>query len=214
MSLMSIIQNLLSDFKDCTCALRSGELCPDIDLQFGRESDDTLLQHDDILLPRWRELANALQLYHNPNPLNIFSVYNVQLTSSVIDMLSPALNGNKIEKLILNNNDFVHISEGIEFAVEVIKSNPNMKNFSWDYNQLESIENAHLVLDAVINHPSIHRIRLESCLGGTGYEALRTSIIMILKLGGELTYQTTLLAIHRSRCCTYHTINSMMMMLY
>jgi len=166
------INVFLNYIKEYTCQLRSGK-ADYIHLSFGDESDDTLLQHDDILLPHWRELANALQLYNNPSSLNRFSVYNIQLTSSVIDMLSPALYGNKIEKLILNNNDFVHISEGIKFAVDIMDANPNMKNFSWDYNQLESIENAHLVLDAVINHPSVHRIRLESCLGGTGYEALR-----------------------------------------
>jgi len=92
----------------------------------------------------------------------------------VIDLLSPALNGNKIDYFVLNNNNFIDTNKGIEFAVEVIKSNPNMKNFFWDYNQLESTGNVHSLLDAVCNNPSIDRIRLESCLGGdiNGYEAL------------------------------------------
>ena len=167
------ICSFVNNIKEYTCQLRSGE-CTDISLRFGNVSDDTLLQHHDILLPRWRELANALHLYHSPNPLDFFSVHNIQLTSSVIDLLSPALYGNKIEKLTLNNNDFVYVSDGIKFAVEVIKNNPNMKQFFWDYNQLESIENARSVLDAVINHPSIERIRLESCFDGEiiGYDVL------------------------------------------
>jgi len=170
---LELIDMFLDAIKSYTCQLRSGK-CTDISLRFGNVSDDTLLQHDDILLPRWRELANALQLYHNPNPLNRFSVYNIQLAPSVIDLLLPALNGKKIDGLTFNNNNFVNISDGIKFAVEVIKNNPNMKQFCWDYNQLESIENVCLLLDAVINHPSIDCVRLEGCLGGNidGYEAL------------------------------------------
>ena len=85
-----------------------------------------------------------------------------------MDLLTSVMKGYIMKSFTLSNNAFVDIREGIEFAVQVIKTNPNMKYFFWDYNQLES------TVDAVISHPSIHRIRLENCLGGNtlGYESL------------------------------------------
>ena len=172
------IDSFLDAIKSNTHQLRSGE-CTDIHLSFGEDSEDTLISHDDILLPHWRELANAIQLgLVRPNSqrfLNTISIYNVQLTSSVMDLLTPALKSKEIDMLTLNNNDFVNIREGIKFAVDVMESNPNMKHFLWEHNQLDSMENARSVLDAVISHPSIDRIRLENCLHDgniNGYDVL------------------------------------------
>ena len=41
-----------------------------------------------------------------------------------------------------------------------------MKDFWFANNQLESMERARSVLDAIISHPSINKVRLENCLRG------------------------------------------------
>ena len=83
--------------KERTCELRSGTCSEDICLGGFDEGDDTVLLHDDALLPHWQEFANALQLYQNPEASHRLSIYNMQLTSSVIDLLTPALKDKPID---------------------------------------------------------------------------------------------------------------------
>jgi len=167
------IENMLelaNGIKRFTCELRSGEYH---EISLGEETDEDILnggrfvQHDDILLPHWKELANAIQL----SPSNAFEskrfiLQNVQLTSLEMDLLRPALKGKLFNTLYLENNNFVNTSEGVTFAVEVIKSTSQLKKICLVNNQLETMDNVSLVLDAVISHPSIDCIRLENCLGG------------------------------------------------
>jgi len=176
--LEEMIYPFLDAIKSYTHQLRSGKL-DHIHLSFGDEDDDTVLHHDDALLPRWREFANAIQLGlcvpDSPRFINTISITNIQLAPSVMDLLAPALKGKKVDTLTLDNNDFVNVRDGIKFAVSVMESNPNMKEFYWNSNQLDSMENAHSVLDAVISHPSIDRICLENCLlrdNINGYDVL------------------------------------------
>ena len=164
--------------KRYTCELRSGKYH---EISLGEETQEDnlnggrIMQFDDLLLPHWKELANAIQLSpSNAFESKVFTLQNVQLTSSVTDVLIPAFKG-KLHELFLENNEFVDIHKGAEFIVTCIQSNPQMKEFCLVNNQLETTVNASSVLDAVISHPSINCIRLENCLGGeniNGYDAL------------------------------------------
>ena len=145
-------------------------------ITLGEESNSngaagTLLQYDKVILPHWKELATALQLCQNNNIH--FTIQNVQLGTSLFSLLIPAFKG-KLQDLFLDNNDFVNISEGIKFIAECMETNRQMKEFGLSNNQLESVDNVHLVLDAIISHPSINKVRLENCLGGdmNSYDAL------------------------------------------
>jgi len=91
-----------------------------------------------------------------------------------MDLLTPALKGKLFDTVYLENNNFVSTFEGVTFAVEIIKSISQLKTFDLVNNQLETTDNVNLMLDAVISHPSIERVRLENCLGGdiNGYDAL------------------------------------------
>ena len=104
-----------------TSNLRNNEV---IYILLGNSGHDTVLLHDDILLPHWKEIANALQLYQTSDNFTIenFHLDYLQLSSSVISLLTPALKGDKIINFYLGNNDFANIREGIEFAVEIIES--------------------------------------------------------------------------------------------
>ena len=85
------MNKFLKAIKATACELRSGT-CPEEFFPSGFDmADDTVLLHDDALLPHWNEFANALQLYQNPEAFHRLSICNVQLSSSVIGLLTPAL---------------------------------------------------------------------------------------------------------------------------
>ena len=126
---------LLEQLEGRTAELRSGRNIQNSILLSGGfedDNDNTVLLHDDILLPHWEELANALQLYHNSSRLLHLSICHVQLTSSVIALLASALKGKAIFKNFeLSNNEFVNVREGIDFAVKLVEDNPNLEQFEW-----------------------------------------------------------------------------------
>jgi len=165
--------SLISYIKECTCALRSGE-ADSIDYGLGQQQlVGALLQHDDILLPHWEEFANALQLYQFTDSIPELSIANVQLSSSVIDLLAPALKGKPFTELLLVNNDLQ--DKGIEFVAGYMQSNLQMKALYLWNNQLGNMKHATTMLEAVIDHPSITKVHLENCLGGeniNSYEAI------------------------------------------
>ena len=121
-----------------------------------------------------------MHLYQKEKPLSLsLSVNNIQLATSVIDLLMPVLKHTPIEYFELQNNSFVNIREGIEFAVEVMKGNQTIQTFYWKNNTINSMEDACHLVDSVISHPSIDKIRLENCFGGDviGYHILQSLLI-------------------------------------
>jgi len=162
--------SLLSNIKSYTCRLRKGEALEAI--YFGGED---LLQHDDILLPHWKELTNALQIHQYADGIPELSITNVQLTSQVLDLLTPALKGKHLMELILDNNDF-EVDKGTKFTTECIKHNNELQHFDWINNQIVDTKEASDLVKAIINHPSITQVRLENCLRNgdmNSYEVLR-----------------------------------------
>ena len=156
------MKQFLRQIKQVTCALRNDKV-DDKDISVGEDSD-ILLLHDDLLLPHWKELANAMQLYQEEEPLEI-TIYNLQLPASVIDLLKPVLNQKSIKYINLKNNSFANTRDGIEFAVEVMESNEMMQTFYWTSNTINSMDDARYLVDAIFRHPSIDKIRLDHCFG-------------------------------------------------
>ena len=166
------MEYFLRDIKEKTCLLRSGNVIEDDIIYLG--GCESLLLHDNKLLPHWEEFANALQLY-NPNVLNELSIGYVQLTSSVMDLLASALKGKPFKIIHFNNNEFAIAREGIGFAVKIVGDNPKLEQLNWVNNEIERMEDARYLVDAVISHPCIDKVRLENCFGDdiNGYEILR-----------------------------------------
>ena len=74
---------LLDKIKEATCELRSGSDMHNDWITVGNDdSDTTVLLHEDVLIPHWKELANAMQLYRK-GKLKI-SISNLQLSSPVM----------------------------------------------------------------------------------------------------------------------------------
>ena len=119
------MEYLIWQLKDNTIKLRNGRCdhfphnTQNICLSGGFDdvNDHTILLHDDLLLPHWKEFAIALQLYHNSSRLLNFYLRNVELTSSVMDLLASALKRKAIFKyVVFDGNDFVNTHDGIEFG--------------------------------------------------------------------------------------------------
>jgi len=58
---------------------------------WGIEHATGVLRHHDILLPHWRELADAVQLHVHAGASRSFAIENIQLTSTVFNMLAHSL---------------------------------------------------------------------------------------------------------------------------
>ena len=160
----------LRQIKQTTCDLRNDEVGGK-GIILG-EGIDIVLLYDDALIPHWKELINAMQLYQEEEPLEI-TIYNLQLSASVIDLLLPMLKHKPVISIELQNNSFVNGREGIGFAVEVMKSNRMMKGFHWYGNAINSMEDAQRLIEAIIRHPSLNRISLDSFAEDiNGYDVL------------------------------------------
>jgi len=172
------MDELVNNIRNASTRMRKGECTEDIDL--GEESlggvAGTILQHDKVLLPHWKEFTTALQLSHGID-LNL-TIQNVQLTISVTDLLIPAVKG-KLKSLFLDNNDLFQVGNywGILFVVKCIEINRPMKELYLANNQIGNMSYAATLLEAIISHPSIEYVRLENCFDGgeiNGYNILRT----------------------------------------
>ncbi|EJK53283.1 hypothetical protein THAOC_27307, partial [Thalassiosira oceanica] len=87
------------------------------------------LAHDDILLPHWSELSDAIQLRGEGDPLS-FCLFDVQVNRSVQDMLSQSL-VLKCDQVGLHRNRF-DPQDGTNFAFEAIQNNPQLNVFSFE----------------------------------------------------------------------------------
>ena len=118
-------------------------------------------------------VSQCIQLY--PDTFDLFKIINIQLSSPVTELLMAVLKGRLNYTLSLTINEFKYPREGIEFAVELIKSSHNLKAFNWKDNQMGSTENGRYLVDAITNHPSINHVQLENCLAGiNGYDAIKS----------------------------------------
>ncbi|EJK67111.1 hypothetical protein THAOC_11896 [Thalassiosira oceanica] len=133
------------------------------------------LAHDDILLPHWSELSDAIQIRGEGVPL-CFVLKNVQVNGSVKDMLSLSL-VLKCDQVGFYKNRF-NAEDGTDFAVGVIQNNPQMNHF-WFSNVSESEESADRLCRLILAHPNIQGLGLAGCCneGATfGYSMLKTLV--------------------------------------
>jgi len=107
------------------------------------------------------------------------NISDVQLPSSVTDLLLPALKGKRISRVYMENNEFPSPKKGIEFAVQLINGNGTMNQFEWSNNQINNLEDARLLVYAILKHPLIRHVQLDNCFGaGTNsYSVLKTLIV-------------------------------------
>ncbi|EJK52210.1 hypothetical protein THAOC_28546, partial [Thalassiosira oceanica] len=129
------------------------------------------LAHDDILLPHWSELSDAIQIRGEGVQLS-FALMNVQVNGSVKDMLSQSLML-KCHRVELIRNRF-NDQDGIDFAVEVIQNNPQMNQFAFG-NAIDSATFGYSMLKTLVSSPARKFVKLY--LGGNHIRTNGCSIL-------------------------------------
>ncbi len=144
---------------------------------FDGDDEDIILQHDDRLIPHWKEFINALQL--NFQELDDFRLGRMQLSSSIIEILTPALKGRPFKVFDLSFIDFVDF-DGLQFATEIIESNPKLREFRMAEPEMDSLDTDGLenLIQSIVSHPRIDSIAIEYCFrgGANAYDGLCTLI--------------------------------------
>lgn len=133
------VWHFLGRIKDFTHQLRRGERIDRMNL-----SSTIRLEHDGILLPHWREFANALVQYQKfahrkDHNINMFCISCIDLHSSVLGILLPALEATSVKYFALNSNHF-RSNEGIFFVASIARSCPNLEGVGWIGNRVDSAE--------------------------------------------------------------------------
>lgn len=159
------MEKFLQEVKLTTLKLRSGEeLECGITLKGGcLDPNGLILRHDNILLPHWQEFANALRQYtHEPGYHDVFRLSDVELHSSVVDMLTLAL---KQKNKPLEVHNCPSSTNGIDFAVKYAQSNPGLKRLHWGGTRVDTTEILRRLFDIVDSHPSLNSFSLDSICG-------------------------------------------------
>ena len=110
---------------------------------------------DDALNPHWEQLANAMLLSECIKGLDLD---NVQLNARSLQMIEASVRQKGVTYFFLANNQFLG-GEGVQLAANVLKSNRSVRAFGWN-NSFRSTEDACKLVDAVLDHPKIHRLAL------------------------------------------------------
>lgn len=118
------------------------------------DEDGPVMQHDDILLPLWEKFANALRVQHF-HSIETFSIRNVQLHPTVLNMLGPALRMKIDDNFDLARNEFPDMGAGVDFVHTVSESNSRVKVLTWKGNPIESMDHADRLYKAINSFGSL-----------------------------------------------------------
>ena len=94
---------------------------------------EAILRYDDQFIPYWKTFTDALQhtkidFDASSNNRSHFAIHNIQLSSTILAMIALALQKKKIDIFRLWGNEYKSISDGIDFAIDVIQNN-EIKDF-------------------------------------------------------------------------------------
>ena len=148
-------EDLIQRIENCTQVLRS-----DGSNEEAIVGCETLILSDNTLDPHWEQLANAIQLSERMTKLTL---WNVQLDEHTLQMIESSLRQKGITTFILDCNQFLG-GEGVQFAIDVLKSNRSVEYFCWEDNSFHSTEGACELVDVILDHPSICRLEIKGSL--------------------------------------------------
>jgi len=186
------MESFLHRLKVTTLMLNSGEQLDYQELHF--DGGEVLLQHDDILLPYWKEFMGALKDHElvEMHGGHTFSVTNVQLTPSVVTMLKESLSAMKLKFSKLEfRQSFVDNNVGLEFLSHHIQINPQLTHVFLSKNPVDNVESIHTLLNVINDHPTLCVVPFNKICGEglNGYDILPAIISL---LGGSKTYRVYL----------------------
>ncbi|EJK70108.1 hypothetical protein THAOC_08561, partial [Thalassiosira oceanica] len=138
-------ENLIQSIKDNTYGLRSD------DGDGVNVSCEIFVPSDNALDPHWEQLANAIQLSER---ISMLHMNNIQLDEHTLQRIEKSVRKKGITDFFLESNQFLG-GEGVQFAIDVLKSNRTVEAFVWEGNSFHNTENACELVDVVLEHPSI-----------------------------------------------------------
>jgi len=109
---------------------------------------------DDVLFPHWEQLSNAIQLSER---ITALSLKNVQPDARTLKIIEASVRQKGITEFVLARNSF-HGGEGVQFAINVLKSNRTTKRLGWGRNQFLSTKDACDLVDATLEYPTISTV--------------------------------------------------------
>ena len=172
-------EEFLKDIRQCTEKMRYGtgddDGCVEIE-----HSIDAPIPYSEEFLPHWKEFADALgqyQYYLKCQPEDDsdtkIQLSGVELSDTVMDLLSEALESTHFNRFVLEGNHFGR--KGIEFALKHLKSNQIMNEFGLYNNQIDNMEQVKKLCKIVKDHLSLKVLALQDCRGEgiDGHEMLQ-----------------------------------------
>ena len=164
-------KGFLDTLKENTCNMRYGKGCGSVEI------DGLNLDYDEDFLPHWKEFAKALQEYQYFLMSRLgqhdtaFQLRDVQLPKPLLDLLSDALESTHFTSLNLQRNHFGR--DGIEFALNYLRNNPELVEFHLIGNPLNNDEVIELC-EIITDHPKLDKLELDECFGEgiNGHEML------------------------------------------
>lgn len=121
--------SLLNTFKHIIKDLRTGTVGESIEVRFDLQDDDgrsVTTDHDEVLMPYWRELANALihwSEYHAGEEALHVIICCVETPNAVLDVLSLAMKRSKVRAFGIVSDGHSRPCKLDEFIVDMIHSN-------------------------------------------------------------------------------------------
>lgn len=134
----------------------------------GRISICAELPFNAMFLPHWEEFASALEQYQHAlkcwpeQKKSSFQLCDVELTLTVLGILSKALQSAHFHSFALGSNSFGRA--GIQFALKYLRNNDILEDFCIADNPITHADDIDELCEIIEDHPSIEMIRLGGCI--------------------------------------------------
>ena len=130
--------------------------------------------HDDVLLPHFKELADAIQVSSDFGEVNI---RNIELHPSALKILMPAMENNVTE--IYMRLMTLPTMECYEIIAPTIRRNRTLERLRWRGNAIVSEKQADLLIETIIDNQSIKSVFLQRCFNQEGVNACRALVSLL-----------------------------------
>ena len=137
-----------------------------------------LAQDQEILLPSWRKLATAISLSKRGS-IALY-ITHMELSKEVQDIL--LIDGPLKQLILMNNNLFEN--DGVDDFVSVLNRDSSLEDLSILNNLIKREEDAQSLVNAMIDHPKLENIMLNSCGLGCNDSVMKSIIPLFGSLDG------------------------------
>jgi len=123
----------------------------------GEESSNSRYQHNDWMIPHWKELFKALQLRGRADKLETFYIRHIHLPVSVLDIMVPALQSmNNLKKLGFKCTDLGN--DGWQRLISVLKRNSSLHELYINGDNIDDVSFTSIFSEALKEHPTLEQL--------------------------------------------------------